>query len=361
MRNRIIFLLAAVGIVLGLVSATIYARQPKPQPPVFNPASNPYARGIYANGIIESDQSHGANINIYPEVSGPITEILVQEGDRVRRGEPMLRIDDRVQRATAEQQRAQAEAAQALLEELKAQPRSETLAVAAAQVANARATLKNARDQLEKQERAYRIEPRSVSKDALDNARNAAAIAATNLSVVEKQYALTKAGAWIYDVRNQERQAEALSKAYAASAALLEKFTIAAPVDGVVLAIQAATGSYVSSQGAYNSYTQGFNPLIVMGTPQDTMEVRVYVDEILLHRLPDPAKMEAQMVVRGTDIRLPLSFARMQPYVSPKIELSDQRLERVDLRVLPLIFRFKTPKDVALYPGELVDVYIASR
>jgi HlyD family secretion protein len=44
--------------------------------------------------------------------------------------------------------------------------------------------------------------------------------------------------------------------------------------------------------------------------------------------------------------------------VSPKIELSDQREERVDVRVLPIIFTFEKPKDVSLYPGQLVDIYI---
>jgi hypothetical protein len=51
----------------------------------------------------------------------------------------------------------------------------------------------------------------------------------------------------------------------------------------------------------------------------------------------------------------------LQPYVSPKIELSDQRLEKVDLRVLPAIFRFQPPSDVEVYPGEMVDVYIGAR
>ncbi len=50
---------------------------------------------------------------------------------------------------------------------------------------------------------------------------------------------------------------------------------------------------------------------------------------------------------------------RVQQYVSPKIELSNQRTERVDVRVLPVIFRFDRPKDVNLYLGQLVDVYIA--
>ena len=86
--------------------------------------------------------------DIYPEVAGPITQVLVAEGAKVHKGDLLLTIDDSVQRATTEQQRSQAEAAKALLEELEAEPRRETLAVAAAQVDNAQATLKNAQDQL---------------------------------------------------------------------------------------------------------------------------------------------------------------------------------------------------------------------
>jgi len=44
--------------------------------------------------------------------------------------------------------------------------------------------------------------------------------------------------------------------------------------------------------------------------------------------------------------------------VTPKIELSSQRTERVDVRVLPVIFSFEPSKDVPVFPGQLVDVYI---
>jgi len=64
------------------------------------------------------------------------------------------------------------------------------------------------------------------------------------------------------------------------------------------------------------------------------------------------------MFIRGTEINVPLEYVREQPYVSPKIELSNQRTERVDVRVLPIIFKFAKPKDISLYPGQLVDVYI---
>lgn len=343
---------------LALLSAFLFGQQPGAQPPVFNPAANPYAKGIYANGIVESAQEQGENVNIYPEVTGAVTAVLVSEGKHVSKGDPLLKIDDSVQRATTEQLQSQALAAEAMLKELKAEPRPENLQVAAAQVDNAAATLKSAQDQLAKQEHAYAVEPKAVSRDSLDNARNAEKIARTNLEVVRKQYALTKAGAWIYDVQNQQSQYVALSKAYLASVALLAKYTMRAPADGVVLSIQSAVGSYVSPQGAYDSYTQGFDPLIVMGAPDAHLQVRAYIDEILVHRLANPAKMNAQVFIRGTDQHFPLSFVRIQPYVSPKIELSDQRLERVDLRVLPVIFRFERPKNLSIYPGQLVDVYV---
>jgi HlyD family secretion protein len=361
MPNKIIFGLAALGLLIAVVSAFVLAEPSPVQPPLFNPAANPYGKGIYANGIVESEQALGQNINIYPEVTGPITAVMVHEGEMVKKGDTLLTIDDSVQRATAEQQRSQAQAALAMLEELKAEPRPENLDVAVAQVANAKATLKNAEDQLAKQEHSYKLDPLSVSRDALDNARNAAKIAATNLAVVTRQYDLTKAGAWIYDIQNQEKQYVALSNAYAASKALLEKYTIRAPADGVVLTVEAAAGSYVSPQGAYDSYTQGMDPLIVMGAPENRLEVRAYIDEILVDRLPDRAKMDAEMFIRGSDIHVPLTFERVQPYISPKIELSDQRHERVDVRVLPVIFRFAKPKDLNVYPGELVDVYIGEK
>ena len=119
----------------------------------------------------------------------------------------------------------------------------------------------------------------------------------------------------------------------------------------------------MSPQGAYDTYTQGFDPVVVMGSGKNGgyMSVRCYVDEILIPRLPSGEKMVATMSIRGTTTTIPLEFVRLQPYVTPKIELSDQRLEKVDLRVLPAIFRFKTPPGVEVYPGEMVDVYIGGQ
>jgi HlyD family secretion protein len=136
------------------------------------------------------------------------------------------------------------------------------------------------------------------------------------------------------------------------------KYTIRAPVDGTVLAINAAVGSYVSPQGTFDTYTQGATPIVVMGQQEHSLAVRVFIDEILIAKLGQLDHLQATMFVRGTDRRIPLEFVRVQPYVSPKIELSNERAERVDLRVLPVLFRFARPEDLNIYPGQLVDVYV---
>jgi HlyD family secretion protein len=293
-RNKIIFALSIIGVLAGLVAAFIFGIERKAQPPVFKPVSNPYESAIYANGIIESDQSSGAGINIYPEVSGPITQVLVREGQQVSAGTRLFTIDDSVQRATMEL---------------------------------AESNLKVVQDQYDKRRTSYNIDPKSISKDVLDTAKDAVIQAASALKAANE---------------------------------LLKKYSVKAPVGGIVLAVNAATGSYVSSQGAYDSYTQGFDPLVVMGAPQKYLAVRCYVDEILVSRLPPPAHIRAQMSIRGSDIKVPLEFVRVQPNVSPKIELSNERQEQVDLRVLPVIFRFEK-KDASVYPGMLVDVYIGQQ
>ena len=173
----------------------------------------------------------------------------------------------------------------------------------------------------------------------LDTAQNAVEVSRANLDVAQKQY-------------------QASLKAYQAANVLLSKYLIKANSDGTVLSINTAVGSYISSQGTYDSYTGNMDPPVVMGNTQGYIGVRCYVDEILIHRLPEASKIHARMFIRGTSINIPLEYVREQPYVTPKIELSNQRTERVDVRVLPIIFRFAKPKDIVLYQGQLVDVYI---
>jgi len=356
--RKILFALSFAGLLAGCIGAYLFGITQPALPPAFTPPTNPFPSGIYAEGIVESDQPSGENINIYPEVPGTVKTIFVTEGQDVRKGAPLLLIDDSVQRATVEQQHSQWQAALTLLDELRAQPRKENLDVAKAQVDAAQASLKTAQDELLKQQNAYDLNPKSISKDALDSAANAAAVAKANLEVAQRQYALVKAGAWVYDITNQEKQANALEKAYLSSSALLAKYTLVAPRDGIVMAVNVTPGSFVSTQGAYDQYTEGAAPVLALGSPPAWLNVRCYVDEILVPRIPPPGSIKAQMSVRGSNVKIAMQYVRVQPFVSPKIELADQKAERVDVRVLPVIFRVKKPAGMNLYPGELVDVYI---
>jgi HlyD family secretion protein len=334
-RNKIIFSLAVAGVLAGLVAAYIFGIQRKAQPPVFAPASSPYATAIFANGIIESDQSSGSNINVYPEVSGAVTQVLAKEGQSVA---VLLKIDDSVQKQTTAQLRSQSEAALALLNELKAEPRKETLEIAGSQVDLAAANLKAARDQYDKDRAAYDADPHSISKSVLDIAEDAVHQGDAAVEVARRQYALTKAGAWSFDILNQQKTYDSLNAAYEAAAALLVKYTIRSQTDGVVLALYAGASSYVSPLGVYDTYTQGQDPIMVIGPPQEYLAVRCFVDEILVSRLPNAFHIRAQMSVRGSTIKVPLEFVRVQP----------------------VIFRFRK-QDSPVYPGQEVDVYIGQQ
>jgi len=357
---RPIYALAGAGFVLAVTSAWLLAERRPAQPPLFAPATNPYADGIYANGMIESRQAAGIDLALNPEVSGKVTRVLVREGQAVRAGTALLTIDDAIQRGTTDQLHAAAAAAAGQLAELRAQPRAETLAIALAQTANAAAVWKNAADARAKQERAFALDPQAISRDSLDTARNAEAVAASALQVARRNEALVRAGAWQYDLANQADQARAAAAAAQSAQATLDKFVLRAPRDGVVLAINAGIGSTIAPAGVYDTRTQATLPVVTFGTPQDQLQVRAYVDEILVPKLPAGA-ITAVMTLRGSTTRIPLRFDHIEPYLSPKVSLSDQRQERVDLRVLPVIFTFRRPATLPVYAGQMVDIYIAGK
>lgn len=306
MRIKVLLALAIMGIILGVTSVIVYNQKLRNLPPVAV-SYNPYAKGIYATGIVESDQVNGSNVNIYPEVPGKVTQIFTKDGQVLKKDAPLLAVDDSVQR--------------------------EIVAKDAAQIRYAVANLVNVQQQLQKIRKSYQLYPESISQNTLDNALNAVKIAEENVKVAEGQYKADKA--------------------------LLDRYIVRSPIDGIVLRVAVATGDYVSPQGNYDSYTQALLPAVQMGVVTPYLQVRCYVDEILVPRLPDPSKIKAVMYIRGLNNKsVPLKFVNIQPFTIPNIQLSNERNERVDVRVLPIIFRFVKPADINVFPGQLVDIYI---
>ena len=62
--------------------------------------------------------------------------------------------------------------------------------------------------------------------------------------------------------------------------------------------------------------------------------------------------------VRGNpDLKTPLQFERLEPYVVPKVSLTGQSTERTDTRVLQAIYSFD-PAALPVYVGQQMDVFI---
>jgi hypothetical protein len=62
--------------------------------------------------------------------------------------------------------------------------------------------------------------------------------------------------------------------------------------------------------------------------------------------------------LRGNrEIKTPLKFVRFEPFVSPKTSLTGDTTERVDTRVLQVIYSFERG-DLPIYVGQQMDVFI---
>ena len=60
----------------------------------------------------------------------------------------------------------------------------------------------------------------------------------------------------------------------------------------------------------------------------------------------------------NTSLAIPLKFSYIEPYVIPKRSLTGASQERVDTRVLQVIYQVEQPLEFPLYIGQQVDVFI---
>jgi HlyD family secretion protein len=87
--------------------------------------------------------------------------------------------------------------------------------------------------------------------------------------------------------------------------------------------------------------------------------VKVDIDEDDAWRYEPGSKAVA--FVRGNrNIHFPMTFVRTEPYIIPKSSFTGQTIERVDTRVLQVLYQFEKG-DLPIYPGQIVDVFIDSK
>jgi multidrug resistance efflux pump len=128
----------------------------------------------------------------------------------------------------------------------------------------------------------------------------------------------------------------------------IERQTVLAPLDGEIMQMKIHPGEFAQT----GTVTP---PLILMGN-NEPFHVRVDVDENEAWRVQHAAS--AVGYLRGnTKIMAHLRFVRFEPYVVPKISLSGAATERVDTRVLQVIYSIEAGQ-IPIKPGQQMDVYI---
>ena len=96
-------------------------------------------------------------------------------------------------------------------------------------------------------------------------------------------------------------------------------------------------------------------PLILLGRLKP-LHVRVDVDEHEGWRIRSGAKAVGH--VRGNaQLETSLTFVRFEPFVVPKRSLTGDSTERVDTRVLQVIYRVER-ENLPLFVGQQLDVFI---
>lgn len=342
-RTYLVPMLAIAGMIFAIATVIRTSRPQVAAPPVIQPPSAPFAAFVAGSGLVESASQ---NIAAGTPVAGVVMAVEVKVGQDVKTGDPLFRIDDRELRAEVEVRRAALAVAEQQLERLRLQPRKEELPTFEARIAEAEASLEDERAQLAILEKVN--DPRAVSETQLVRQRYAVRSAEARLLTARAQLALIKAGAWEPDLAVAQAQIRSAQAALDAASTEVERRIVRAPIDGRVLQVNVRVGEFAAAGPLAT-------PLMLLGRV-DPLHVRVDVDEHEAWRVKPGAR--AVVFVRGNrELKAPATFVRFEPFVVPKRSLTGESTERVDTRVLQLIYSFD-PAVLPVFVGQQVDVYI---
>jgi RND family efflux transporter MFP subunit len=272
--------------------------------PLAQPAQSPFADTVSGAGLVEASTQ---NIAVAAPLSGVIARVHAQVGQRVEAGAPLFTLDERPLAAEI----ASREAA---------------VRVADARVAETEALAAEANDQLAKIRGL--ADPRAVSQEEIVRREMLARAAGSRLKLAQATLAQTRA---------QLKQVQVD----------FDRITVRAPVTGDVLQVNARPGEFVSPG-------EGQPPVVIGETRR--LHVRVDIDEADAWRFRAGAKAVAYL--RGNaSVAVPATFVRIEPYVTPKKSLTGGSSERVDTRVLQVLFAFERG-ELPIYVGQQMDVFV---
>jgi HlyD family secretion protein len=246
-----------------------------------------------------------------------ITAVLAQEGDRVRRGQVLARLETSRLEPQVAQAEAQAAAQRQVVRRLRQGSRPEEIAQARANVEAAKADVANARQQYERLKGAAEISAgRAVRQQDLDNARTALQVAEARLAVNQRSLDLAVAGPRKEDIA----EAEARLRANEAQLKLLRRqlmdAELVAPVDAVVRTRILEPGEMASPQ----------KPVYSLAIT-DPKWIRAYVSE------PDLGKVRPGMIASvGVDSFPKRRFDAWVGFISPVAEFTPKSVQTEELR-----------------------------
>ena len=296
---------AGVFAILGISRLQAERKIPPTNDPPLAPAPKPYPQSVSATGILEALSE---NVSIGVPLPGLVSEVKAKVNEPVKTGDILFRLDDRDLLAQELSARAKITSAQA------------RIGVSQAQVAKQEAQLQRLNSV---------TDPRAVSRDDLENRKQDLAVAKAQLEAAQA------------DLKAAEAELDSL-------AILKDRLIIRSPRDGTVIQVNIRPGEYAS--------TAPKNPAMVVGDI-NRLQVRADVDEQNATRIRPGQKGRASL--KGDPATsFPLEFIRVEPYVVPKMSLTGASTERVDTRVLQVIFSLDRPANTPIYVGQQVDVFI---
>ncbi len=269
------------------------------------------APSVAGSGIVEPSSEI---IEIGTSLPGIVTRVFVEPGQQVGQGEPLFAIDDRAIRARISEANAAIASARAARE-------------------TARVTLATA----QQQRRLYTgiEDPRAISRQEVIGSSG-------NVRAARAQLAQAEANI---------RSAEA---ARASATTDLGRLVVRAPIAAEVLSVNVRPGEYANSGGPQGGGAQAY---MEIGNTRP-LHVRIDIDENEIGRTDIGS--EAIVSPRGnSDKRVEASFVRAEPLVTPKTSLTNSSSERVDVRVLQLIYQI--PPDEGFFVGQQVDAFVRAR
>ena len=348
-KLKIRFIILPIISVLGIgLAVYLVYKQSRPAPnapPSGQPTKSPFSNRVAGSGLVEPATEI---MNIGTSISGTVQSMSVKEGQLLKKGDILFTIDQRDTMAQLGAAKAKLEVATRKVEQLKSMPRVEDVDRAKAIVAQRQSALDDATLRLQ---RLNAVEDQSAIS-ANEKPTRMFEMNLTTARLAEAQSELAKLMKGTYP----EDLAVAVAEAKVADADVgmlqtdLAQSEVKAPIDGTVLRVNARAGEFAAA----GTLREG---LVVMGqlTP---LHIRVDVDELDAWRF-DP-KGKAVAVLRGGKIvEFPIEYVRTVPVVIPKRTLTGENSERIDTRVMEMIYRFQQDNPQVL-PGQLLDVYIDS-